>query len=199
MSILFFGVLLAPFLGWAIPLLLALQILFMNLVTDDIPAVTLGVNNSSKDVMDEKPRRNARILNKNIILLIMFSGFLMCLFTLASFYMAFNFFREGTSYSRTVAFVSLILLEIAAAFNFRSFRKGVFNRSLFVNKYLVYASLISIVATLLVVYTPLNIAFGTVPLDALEWLIALIFPLLSIVIFDILKKINNVTDFWKED
>src|SRR3989339_641514 len=60
LSILFIGVLLSPFLGWQIPILLALQILFMNLVTDNLPAITLGLTPPSKNVMDDAPRKNAK-------------------------------------------------------------------------------------------------------------------------------------------
>jgi len=83
------------------------------------------------------------------------------------------------------------MLEIAGAFVFRSFRKGVFNRSPFVNKYLFIASSISLLATVLIVYSPINVAFETVPLPFIDWLVALGFSLVFIGIFDVLKRINN--------
>ncbi len=196
LTILFIGVLLAPFLGWQIPTLLALQILFMNLVTDNLPAITLGFNPSSIDVMDEKPRRKAEILDKKLIILLVFTGLVLALFTLSSVYISFNIFNDNFESTRTIALVSLIMLEIASAFNFRSFRKGVLNRSPFVNKYLFYASLISIFATMLIVYTPINKIFGTVPIALLSWLCAIIPAVLLIVLFDVLKAINNKKKFF---
>ena len=196
LTILFIGVLLAPFLGWQVPVLLALQILFMNLVTDNLPAITLGFNTSSTDVMDEKPRRKAEILDKKLIILLVFTGLVLALFTLSSVYISFNIFKDNFESARTIALVSLIMLEIASAFNFRSFRKGVLNRSPFVNKYLLYASLISIFTTILIVYTPLNNVFGTVPISLIGWLCAIIPAVLLIVLFDVLKAINNKKKFF---
>ncbi len=196
LTILFVGVLLAPLFGWEIPVLLALQILFMNLVTDNLPAITLGFNPSSSDVMDEKPRRKAKILDKKLIMLLIFTGLILAFFTLFSVYISFNIFNNDFESARTIALVSLIMLEIASAFNFRSFRKGVFNRSPFVNKYLFYASLISILATILIVYTPINKIFGTVPIPIISWSYTIIPALLLITVFDVLKAINNKKKFF---
>jgi len=196
LSILFIGVLLAPFLGWQIPLLLALQILFMNLVTDNLPAITLGFNPSSKDVMNDVPRKKAEILNKNLILLLIFTGILLAFLVLSSYFITFNILGESLEYSRTVALFSLICLEIVSAFNFRSFRKGVLNRGLFVNPYLVYASAISLIATFLIIYSPLNKVFETVPLKLGGFIIPIFVSLVLIIIFDLLKYINNRKKFF---
>jgi Ca2+-transporting ATPase len=194
-TILFLGVALAPFLGWQVPLLLALQILFMNLVTDNLPAITLGFNPYSGDAMEHQPRKNRDILNHSMISLLVFNGALLALLTLASFYIAFNIEGHDTAYSRTTALVSLILLEITSAFNFRSFRKGVLNRSPLVNPYLFFASVFSLIATLAIIYTPLNKPFETVPIGMQGWLIAIGLSLFSIILYDILKAINNKNNF----
>ena len=194
----FMGVLIASFFKWPFPILLSLQILFMNLVTDNIPAITLGLNSSSKDIMSEKPHKR-EILNKTSIKLIIFTGTLMALLTLGIFYISFNILELGVVKSRTAALLGLIFLEISGAFIFRSFRKGVFNRSPFVNKYLIYASIISIMATILIIYTPLNKIFETNPIGILVGVIVIFNSLFFILIFDILKKINKKKRFWKED
>lgn len=193
--ILFIGVLLAPIFGWPIPLLLALQILFMNIVTDNLPAITLGLNKSSEDIMQERPRKRTNILNKDLFIYLVVAGSLMTLFVLGTFYVTFNIFGQTASDARTTALLALIFLEIAGAFNFRSFRKVTFGRSLFVNPYLAIASFISVLATVLIVYTPLNSIFGTVALPFLDWAVALSFGVLFIIIFDILKKFNLKKDF----
>ncbi|MFH1802052.1 MAG: cation-transporting P-type ATPase [archaeon] len=195
LTIIFVGVLLTPLLGWQIPLLFALQILFMNLVTDNLPAITLGFNPSSTDVMDATPRKKSELLNKNFIILLILTGSLLALFVLTVFFFTFNILDRNIEYARTTALVSLITLEIASAFNFRSFRKGVLNRSPLVNKYLVYASIISLIATLAIVYTPLNKVFETVPITLADWGIAIAFSLALLAIFDIAKKINNKKKF----
>ncbi|MBU0761128.1 MAG: cation-transporting P-type ATPase [Nanoarchaeota archaeon] len=196
--IIFVGVLVASLFGWPFPLLLALQILFLNLVTDNLPAITLGLNPSSKDIMSEKPRKR-EILNKASIKLIILTGMIMGLITLAIFYTSFNVFGLDAVESRTTALLGLISLQISGAFIFRSFRKGVLNRSPFVNKYLFYASAVSIIATILVIYTPLNKIFETSSIGISAWAIAISASLFFILIFDILKRINNKKHFWKAD
>lgn len=193
LSILFFGVLLSPFLGWEIPLLLALHILFMNLVTDNLPAITLGFNPSSEDIMSEKPRKDTRILNRSLITLILFNGSLMAIFTLTLYFVFFDFLGQSVEVSRTGALVGLIMLEIASAFNFRSFRKKTLSRSPFVNKYLVYASLLSLLATLGILYTGARNIFETVPLNLENWIILLIPALLILLIFDLIKDYSIKT------
>jgi len=191
LSILFFGVLLSPFLGWQVPLLLALQILFMNMVTADFPAVALGLNKHSADSMIDKPRKNSEILNKKMVGLLILNGALMMGSVLLSYFLSFNILGKSVEYSRTVALMTLIFLEIVSAFNFRSFRKGVLNRGLFVNPYLFYAAAISLIATFAIIYTPLNKLFETIPLGIEGLMIGLLSSLLLIIIFDVLKYINN--------
>jgi len=199
LAILFFGVLFAPLLGWPIPVLLALQILFMNLVTDNLPALTLGFNKSSPDIMEEKSMKKRKLLNKNLFKLIAFAGVFMCVLTLIVFYISYNILHQHIEYARSTALATLIILEITNAFNFRSFRKGVANRDLLVNKYLVYASIISVIATVVILYTPVNTLFGTHPITFADWLITLAAAILLIITFDILKKINNKKQFWNEN
>lgn len=197
--ILFIGVLLVPFLGWPVPLLLALHILFMNLVTADIPAITLGLNKSSEDIMKEKPRKNKGIFNKGIVSILIIAGTLMTLFTLSSFYFSYTIMGQSANYARTTALLTLIILEIVGAFSFRSFKKTTLNRSPLINPYLAIASVISLIATILVIYTPLNKVFETTPLPLFDWLLALGLGFLLIVILDLLKKINNSKNFIKFD
>ncbi len=195
--ILFLGMLLSPLLGWQVPLLVALQILFMNLVTDNLPAITLGFNPPSTDALLDPPRKNAEVLNGRLITALIFTGFLLMLFVLASYYISYNLLGKSLEYSRTVALVTLICLEIASAFNYRSFRKGVLNRSVLVNPYLVYASLVSILATLAILYTPLNRIFETVPLSVDGFIIPIGVSLLLVVIFDLFKYGNKQWGFWE--
>ena len=193
--IIIFGVILATSLGWPIPILLPLQILFMNIVTDNLPAIALGFNPSSNDIMDERPKKR-NILTKNLIFLLLFSSIIIAGFTLIVYYVTFNVLGFDAIHATTTALLTLILLEILGAFIYRSFRKGVFRRSLVTNKYLFFASLISILATIAIIYTPLNKLFGTIPLGITSWLVAIGVGFLFIIIFDILKAINNKKRFW---
>jgi len=195
--ILFIGVLLSPFFGWQIPLLLAIQILFMNLVTDDLPAITLSVTPQSKDVMEERPRKKKEILNPSLIIWFAIAGLSMAIITLSVFYITFNLLNKDFIYARTTALLTLILLEIANAYNFISFRHKVTFESLRVNKYLSYASIVSIISTLFIIYSPLNKVFETAPLGVIEWIVAIVASSLIVIIFNILKKINEKREFFK--
>ncbi len=191
--VIFFGIL----FGLPLPLI-ALQILFINLVTDDLIALTLGFNRSPSWIMNTKPRRTSGILNKKSIMMLIISGLIIGIGTLGIFYSTYtSLLSQGiaeelaVSTARTMALVTLILFEIANAFNFRSYRIPVFKSSLFSNKYLVYASLVAILAILLILYTPLNIMFETVPLNLSNWISAILTAFSLIVAFDLLKIIND--------
>lgn len=194
--ILFSGILVAPYLGWFVPIITALQILFMNIVTDNIPAITLGFNPTSKDIMSEKPRKNAQILTGEFIRLILLNGLTMGLIAFTVSYLSYNVFSFPKEMARTTVLVSMILVQIANAYNFRSFRYGVIGRGLLINKILVLASMFSVCATVAIVHTPLNALFETTPLGPINWLIAACAAIAIVVLFDIHKFINNRTGFF---
>lgn len=196
LMVLFIATMLAPFLSWSVPLLVAIQILFMNLVTDNLPAIMLGFNPSSKDIMHGKFKKNMDILDRKLIAIVFMTGILMGSFVLLSYYISFNVLGHDAGSSRTVALVALIVIEICAAFVFRSFRKGVLTRSPFSNKYLLFASIISLLATLTVIYTPLSYVFETVQISFYEWGFSLAFGFLLLIIFDVLKFINPKTNIF---
>ncbi len=191
--LLFIGMLLAPVLGWYVPVVTALQILFINIVTDNMPAITLGFMPTSHDIMSERPRKNAQILTPEFINVIIFNGVTMGLLTIGVTYLSFNHLPLSSEAARATVLLSIILMQIANAFNFRSFRYRVLNRGLFVNKPLVIASVLSVIATLLVLYSPLAHVFETTGLNLVSWLIAIGAALAIVIIFDILKTFNNKT------
>lgn len=193
LTILFIGVLLSPILGWQVPIITAIQILLMNLVTDNIPAITLGFNPTSPDIMLAKPRGAKSIINKFIIGTILFAGLLMAILTLFSNYFSINLWGQDHTTATTMAMATLICLEVITAYTFRSFRKPVLSRSPFVNKHLVIASLISFTVTLLVIYTPLSGFFETAPISLKNWLLIAGLCLGITLIFDLVKLVKPQT------
>ena len=181
-------ILLGLLVGFPIPLL-ALQILFMNLVTDDMPALTLGFNPPSHDVMKVKPRKGSDLLNKGLMYLLVITGTVMAVGTLSVFYIVSNVMHEGIDVVRATTLVTLILFEIFNAFNFRSFRFGVYQSAIMSNKYLVYASAASIAATAFIIYGPLSSLFGVVALPAEYWAIAIGAALSVVVAYDIIRVV----------
>jgi P-type Ca2+ transporter type 2C len=190
--VLFIGVLVSPWFGWQIPILLAIHILFMNLVTDNIPAITLGLNPTSKDIMEEQPRIKAEFLNKSLIKLIASVGMIMGIFTLGVYYFEFNYLGQNVEVARTATLLTLIGLEIVGAFSFRSFRKKILNRSPFVNIWLVYAGIVSLLATVAIIYIPpLRPIFETTPIGLYGWVAAIIVAVVVAALFDVVKHLNN--------
>lgn len=187
---LFLGVLLAPILGWQTPLLVSMQILFMNLVTDALPALSLALNPTSKDIMYYKPRDNKNVLNRELFKVLLVTAFLMAFITLLSYFVSFNVLGLTIETSRTIALLTLILVQLASAFSFRSFRKMTLTRSPFINKYLVWASASSLFLTLLIIYTPLNKTFEIIPLNINGLAIAVLCSSLILVFNDFIKMIN---------
>ncbi|MBS3141382.1 HAD-IC family P-type ATPase [Candidatus Woesearchaeota archaeon] len=181
-----FIIVIALILGFPLPLL-ALQILFMNMVTDDLPALTLAFNPKSSDVMEIKPRpARSNILNKHLLFLIIILGTVMGIGSLIAFNHGLSY---GLDYARTMAFFTLIFFQVFNAFSFRSFRKTIFHIDIFKNKWLLGASLISISSLFIISYTPLNKIFGVIPLAFTHWFYPILMALSIIIIADIIKLI----------
>jgi len=189
LSIILIGVLLAPILGWEAPILVALQILFLNMVTDNMPAITLGLNPSSKDIMNYPPRRRSSLLSKSHVTTVIVLGSLMGISALSVYYIVFNILGESVEIARTASLVTIILLEIVNAYTFRSFRKNVLTRSPFVNKYLVAATFLSLIATMIVLYTPVRSLFSTISLPLNIWIFPIAVALILLLIQDGIKSL----------
>ncbi len=189
LTIVLMGVLLSPVLGWEAPILVALQILFINLVTDNMPAITLGLNPTSKDIMNYPPRRKSSILEKTHVGVIITLGGLMAFSSLTVYYIVFNVMGESVDVARTSALVTIILLEIVNAYTFRSFRKNVLTRSPFINKYLVVATILSITAMMIILYTPARTVFSTAPLGLQIWILPVIAGIILLCLQDSIKSL----------
>ena len=178
----FFGVLLARQMGlegdhgFVLPLL-ATQILWINLVTDGAPALALGADPASPDLMTRSPRPpGAGVIDRRMGYGIVIIGLVMAVGTLAVMDASMpGGFIEGVgtlAYGRTMAFTTLVLFQIFNAFNCRSDERSAFE-GLFANQWLWAAAGASVGLHLLVLYVPvLRAAFSTVPLSGGDWLLA---------------------------
>lgn len=179
--------------------LIAIQILFMNLFSDEITAITLAFNPYSKDVVTQKPRRRSEIITLPLFSMIMLAGILMSLGSLGVFYYVLLIGKSEIA-ARTIAFSTMVLFGITNAFNFRSFRKTSLNRNPYTNKALFWASLIAIIFTLFVIYNPsFNRIFETTPIKPLFLGIGILVSLSVLILFDLLKHLNEKKKFWTED
>ncbi len=148
--------------------LLPLQLLWVNLVTDTLPALALGLEPIEKDVMKRKPRNpKEKVMNRESMNLIIFASLLMAVATLLQFYIEFS--TEGLEKARAVAFTTIVITELFIALSVRS-HLPLHKIGIFTNKKLLIAILISFALQLAVLYVPfLNPIFDTVPLTIMEW------------------------------
>jgi Ca2+-transporting ATPase len=165
--------------GMPVPLL-PIQILWVNLVTDGLPAIALGLEPPEKDVMMRKPReRGDNIFSEGLLKLIVFRGIFLGLSTLAVF-ASMLYFTGDTELARTGAFVTLVITQLIHVFECKSERKSIFHINIFNNIYLVLAVLCSFIMILSVVYIPfLQNIFATVPLNQDDWLLIIGFSFLG--------------------
>ena len=150
-----------------LPILYPIQILWINLVTDGLPALALGVDPAEPDLMARPPRNPKQgILTGRNLLLILFQGMIMTLSALSALLIANFVFKVNDSQIRTVVFGTLVLLQLLHSFNFRVGRRFYFSKSLFANKYLLGAFLLSMILQIFVIFIPpLNSIFKTAPLS----------------------------------
>jgi Ca2+-transporting ATPase len=172
-------------LGLPLPLT-AVQILYVNLATDGLPALALAVDPSEKDLMKRKPRNpRTGIFTRPVVSLMVAGGVWSTIINLGLFIWASNSGRS-IEQAMTMTFVSLVLIQFFKAYNFRSDRNSVFHKP-FANKWLNTAIVWEIVLLLLIVYVPaLHEPFNTFSLPLVDWLIVLglsltISPVLELV------------------
>jgi len=165
----------AMMLGMPLPLV-PIMILWVNLVTDGLPAMALGIDQSESDLMKQKPRpAKENIFARRLGWKIMSRGVLIGICTLAAFWLTWQSDPDQLSLAQTVAFATLVMAQLIHVFDCRSSR-SIFHRNLFENKYLVLAVLSSVVLLLGVIYIDaLQPVFKTVDLGLREWALVFIF------------------------
>ncbi|MGG0823083.1 calcium-translocating P-type ATPase, SERCA-type [Paenibacillus turicensis] len=163
--------------GLPLPLL-PIQILWVNLVTDGLPAMALGVDQPEKDLMEHKPRpAKENIFARRMGWKIISRGFLIGVCTLGAFWITLHVNPNDAAQlakAQSVAFCTLVMAQLIHVFDCRSSR-SIFHRNILQNKYLVVAVLSSVLLLLGVMYIEaLQPIFKTVPLGAREWAITLV-------------------------
>lgn len=156
--------------------LLPIQILFVNLLTDGLPAIALGVDPADKDIMYQKPReKNEHIFARGLTEKILIRGSLIGICTVLAFIMG-RYYNMDLKACRTLALGTLIMSQLIHVFECRSEKHSIFEIKLFTNMYLVGAVLISITMLNLVLYVPfLQNVFHTVALGFGQWMIVIFF------------------------
>lgn len=170
--------------------ILAVHILFINLVTDTLPALALGVDPENPDDMKRRPVREGSLFEKGLVTRVIFYGGLIAIISFAAYLIgARSSFESGM----TMAFLVLCLSQIVHALNQHSSTLSVFSSSHPKNKYLYLAMFISLLILLFVVFVP-SVAnfFSLVSLSFSEWVIVILLSLTPLVVVEIFKLIRSI-------
>ncbi|AGB18772.1 calcium-transporting P-type ATPase, PMR1-type [Thermoanaerobacterium thermosaccharolyticum] len=177
--------LIATLAGMPMPLK-PIHILWVNLVTDSLPALALGVEPADKDIMTKKPRpKNENIFADGLMFRIPIEGIMIGLVSFIAFLFGL---RENLTNARTMAFAVLTFSQLSQAMNARS-NKSIFKVGLLKNKYMVLALAVSIFLQLVVILTPLNAIFGIKNINIYDWDIIILLSLSPIIIMEIVKAL----------
>jgi P-type Ca2+ transporter type 2C len=183
----------AVLVGMNLPLT-ALMVFFINLVTSEFPAIGLGMEKPTDDIMKQKPRSPKEgILNEYVLLRITELLPLTVLGTIILFMWMLVIKDGGLAKAQTIAFAAIIFFELFHALNAKSWRDTILSKKIFSNIYVLMGILLAFVLTLAVIYIPyLQGIFGTVPLTLMEWVPILMVSLSILVYREIQKTILSV-------
>jgi len=190
-------ILFGPLIGLpygAIPLV-AIQILWVNLATDGLPAIALSVDPPDPDIMRQKPRpRGQGIFTKPVLILMVIGGVWSMLVNVGIFKWALDMGR-GMLEAQGLVFLTLILIQFFKAYNFRSDKQSIFKIGFFKNKWLNLAICWETMLLCIIIYTPfLQESFRTFSLSAFDWALVI---LLAATIFPVLE-ISKAVIRWQE-
>ncbi len=176
------------------PALLPLQLLWINLVTDGLPALALGVDPGSPRVMDRPPRGpNESILNARRRVQVLAQGALITVGALAM-YLGVRYGLvavDGAQHAQTMLFTTIVLSQVLHAFNFRSETRSVFRIETLRNRWLVAAFAGSMTLQALVIYVPaLQDLFKTQPLGLRDWAAVILAAALPMALIDAIKVLG---------
>ncbi len=170
--------------------LTAIQLLWVNLVTDSLPAIALGLDAPEKDIMERKPRSPKKgLFADGLWASIIFEGLMIGSLALLAFSIGTNLFGDIVT-GRTMAFAVLSISQLVHAFNMRS-EHSVIKAGLFKNPYLVMSFIVGIILEISVISVPkLADIFGVVPLGFLGWCTVGILSFMPLVIVELQKLIS---------
>ncbi len=191
------GELLCVFLGllfgWAAPLI-APQLLWINLVTDSLPAVALGLDPAARDIMDHPSAAKGGLFSRTAWLTILTEGAMIGALALLAYTIGAVFFDVGSVpvTGRTMAFIVLALSQLVHAFNLRT-EGSVLGKGLFENKYLVLSFLAGTVLTAALVNIPQTARlFGVCALTSSQWFICAALSAAPLLIVELAKKAERI-------
>ena len=173
--------------------LTAVQILWMNLVTDGLPAIALGVDPGDPDLMERKPRKpNESVFSKDVKGYLSSIPILMAILLLVAFYSHLPWLSEFRLLeARTQLLTAMIAMELVIALSMRSLKYPVFKVGIFKNKWLWYAILSSFALQLVILYVPgFQTLFDVHTPEFIDWAIAALYAVIIFATIEIGKYVN---------
>ena len=170
--------------------LLAIQLLWINLVTDSLPAIAIGLESPDKNIMNQKPRNSRKsIFADGLWSKIILEGIMLGMLTLVAFSVGNNLY--GLEVGRTMAFVAMAMLELVHSFNVKS-EESIFKVGILENKYLIGAFILGTLLQVVVVMVPAFASvFGLVSLTGTQWLYTLGISTLPVIIIEAQKLLDS--------
>jgi len=179
--------------------LLPVQILWMNLITDGLPAMALGVDPPEANIMERKAQKNKeQILSPRRLGIVSWQGLVLTFGALFVFFAGPVIFPHNTQHDidifHTSVFTTLVLSQLFHTFNFRFQNRGIFTKDIFANKYLNLAIIASILLQAAIIYIPwLQDIFNTTALSLNHWLLIVISSLVPVIIINFINQIRYKT------
>lgn len=169
--------------------LLPVQILWMKMIEEPLPAMALAFDPISEDVMKKSPRKKEDvILNKNLKKMIAFFAIVSDGLLFVLFFLAWKFYQD-IAYAQTIAFVGLGIVSRFYIFSARGLNQSITSYNPFKNKFVNWSTLFGILMIIASLYIPfLNNLLKVVPLGIFEWIILIIYALFSLFIYELSKK-----------
>ena len=166
----------------------AVHLLFINLLTDSMPAIAIGMEKSNGNLLMEKPRgRSESILNKELLKIVAFEGIIISIFTIISFYGGNPYLNPKAA--STMAFSTLCLARLFHGFNCRG-NKSIFKLGITTNIYTIFAFCIGVLLLSIVLFMPpLKQVFNVVSLSDNQYLLLIFCAIMPTVIIQLLKII----------
>jgi len=187
----------AALLGFPVPLL-PIQLLWVNLVTDGLPALALGIDPVDPDIMERPPRKpDEPVITGARAWLIGLQGTLIAACSLGAFLFVLLYEKEGLDRARTAALATLACSQLFHSFNCRSMRESLFKLRILSNPHLVYATGLSFLLQMAIIYVPfLQPVFKTQAMSAIDLGMIMVFSSLPLWVMEVVKALNRKYRFY---
>lgn len=163
------------------------HLLWINLITDSLPALSLGLDTHDKDVMNQKPKKiNEKIISKSDILKLSLGGFLIGSISLISFLIGYK--KDGLLYGQTMSFIVLSFSQLFLSLSIRSKDKLILKIGLFSNMKLIFSIIIGMLIQVMLISVPVfNKFFNIKNLSSKDWIISILISIIPLIINEVLK------------